>query len=203
MGRLRIIAGELRGRRILVPDRSTVRPTGDRAREALFDILGSAVVGARVLDAYAGTGALGFEALSRGAAGVLFVESDRQAVRAIRENAARFGVTDRCRALAGNVLDLLGAPDAPGPFDLVLADPPYALPEIEPLLRLTGARLAGDGTIVVERGTRAGAVERAGEVVLRRSAAYGRCRLDFYGRPEPPPEGRGRLPRLGPPPRAG
>ena len=165
-----------------MPDRSAIRPTGDRVREALFDILGFAVQGSRVLDAYAGTGALGFEALSRGAATVLFVETDPDAARAIRESAVRLGVGDRCRSVTGSVLDVLREPAPPDPFDLVLADPPYPLADIEPLLRLAGARLAQAGTIVVERGHLTGAVERAGDVVLRRSAAYGRTRLDFYGR---------------------
>jgi 16S rRNA (guanine966-N2)-methyltransferase len=179
VGRLRIIAGDLRGRRISVPDRSTTRPTSDRAREALFDILGPAARGAKVLDAYAGTGALGLEALSRGAAAVLFVESDRVAARAIRDNAERLGVAGRCRTIAGDVLAVLARGVPGGPFDLVLADPPYAVADVGPFLRAAHAVLAPGGTVVVER-DRAAAAETAGPLACARSETYGRCRLDFY-----------------------
>lgn len=125
MGSLRIVGGALRGRRLRVPERG-VRPTSERVREAVFDILGSRVAGARVLDLYAGTGALGIEALSRGAASAAFVEGERSVARALEENLERLGLSDRA-AVAVAPLDRGRVPaELPGPWDLVFLDPPYA-----------------------------------------------------------------------------
>lgn len=121
----RIVAGRAGGRTLSVPPKGT-RPTSERVREALFNALDAAgdLRGAQVLDLYAGSGALGLEALSRGAADALFVESDRAAVRVLRDNVARVGLGGRVRY--GTVEAVLAAgPDEP--VDLVLADPPYAV----------------------------------------------------------------------------
>jgi len=134
LGSLRIIAGAFKGRRIHIAAGSTTRPTAERAREALFSILGTSVRGARVLDAYSGSGALGFEALSREAAEVVFVESDPRAVRGLRETAESFGVSDRCVVIAGRVSDHLRGGAVQGQFDLILADPPYAAGDVERFL---------------------------------------------------------------------
>jgi 16S rRNA (guanine966-N2)-methyltransferase len=179
LGWLRIIAGELRGRRIAVPPGGTIRPTSDRAREALFSILGAEVAGARVLDAYAGTGALGFEALSRGAASAVFVEADGRAATGIEETAGRLGLSGRVAVARGAVVDLLRRGFVPGPFALILADPPYADPEREAFLEAAIGVLAPGGLLVVERDARSEAAEAIG-LRLVRTAAYGRCRLDFY-----------------------
>ena len=106
-GQLRIVAGKLKGRHIRVPRTSRVRPTADRVREALFSILGSSVVDARVMDAYSGSGALGFEALSRGARSAVFLESDGSVLRTLQENAAALDLTDRCAFRHGPVEELL------------------------------------------------------------------------------------------------
>ena len=122
---MRIIAGEWRGRTILAPPGTGTRPTGDRVRETLFSILASRIGtfdGLRVADLFAGSGALGFEALSRGAASATFVESDPRAAAAIRKNAESLGTADRIDLIGGSSLVL---PQAE-PFDLVFADPPYA-----------------------------------------------------------------------------
>jgi 16S rRNA (guanine966-N2)-methyltransferase len=184
VGSLRIIAGELRGRRILVPP-GGVRPTAERVREALFSILGAAVEGAGVLDAYSGSGALGFEALSRGARHVVFMESDRVAFRALRDTAARLGLTNRCTVFHGQVEQgLLRAVGPLGCFDLVLADPPYGPDPGAAILPLAARRLAPDGCIVVERDGRQAPPQHPERWGLERfrEAAYGRCRLDFYRR---------------------
>jgi 16S rRNA (guanine966-N2)-methyltransferase len=125
MGAIRIVGGALRGRKIEVQGRA-IRPTSDRTREAIFDILGpSAVTDAAVLDLYAGTGALGIEALSRGARSARFVENDRATARALRENLARLGLGDRGAVIEAD-LDAGDLPaGATGPFDLVFLDPPY------------------------------------------------------------------------------
>lgn len=183
MGWLRIIAGELRGRRIAVPVGVAIRPTADRARAALFSILGAEFAGTRVLDAYAGTGALGFEALSRGAAAVVFVEIDGRAAAAIEGTAERFGVRGRVAVLRGPAVDLLRRGSVPGRYRLVLADPPYGASERGAFLAVVAAVLDPAGLVVLERDARAPVAMAAG-LSLIRTAAYGRCRLDFY-RPAP------------------
>jgi 16S rRNA (guanine966-N2)-methyltransferase len=126
MGSIRIVGGSLRGRKIEVPERG-VRPTSDRTREAIFDVLGpAAVTEARVLDLYAGTGALGIEALSRGALEASFVEGSRGVARALRENLERLGLTARGRVIESDLARAARPPEAMGPFDLVFLDPPYA-----------------------------------------------------------------------------
>jgi 16S rRNA (guanine966-N2)-methyltransferase len=122
---VRIIEGQFRGRPLQAPPGSATRPTGDRVREALFSMLASrlgAFDDLRVADLYAGSGALGLEALSRGAAEAVFVETDPNAQAAIKVNAAKLGVTDKVRVLGGSALALPRSE----PFDLILADPPYA-----------------------------------------------------------------------------
>lgn len=120
---MRIVAGELRGRRILAPDGLDTRPTTDRVREAVFNALASldVVVGAQVVDLFAGTGAMGLEALSRGAAHCRFVERDRRALDVLRANVAALGVADRSTVSADAAVFGATMPAA----GLVLADPPY------------------------------------------------------------------------------
>ena len=123
---MRIVAGSAKGIRLTSVPRG-VRPVSDMAREGLFSSLGPAVAGARVLDLYAGTGAMGIEALSRGAERAVFVERNRLALRAIRENLERTRFADRAEVRQGEVSRMLMGDDKfGGPFDLVLADPPYA-----------------------------------------------------------------------------
>ncbi|PLK24883.1 16S rRNA (guanine(966)-N(2))-methyltransferase RsmD [Porphyrobacter sp. TH134] len=122
---MRIIAGEWRGRRLAAPKGEGTRPTADRARETLFAMLTSRLgdfEGLQVADLFAGSGALGLEALSRGAAHCLFVEQDRAAVDVIRANVATLGAQARSRVEVGSVMQLRAAPR---PLDLILADPPY------------------------------------------------------------------------------
>jgi 16S rRNA (guanine966-N2)-methyltransferase len=127
---VRIIAGRHRGRLLAAPPGETVRPTGERAREALFNILahgsfaasGPAYAGTRVLDAFAGTGAFGLEALSRGAAGVVFIENNRAALAALRANIAALGEEQRADIISG---DAAAPPRAPAPVALAFLDPPY------------------------------------------------------------------------------
>jgi 16S rRNA (guanine966-N2)-methyltransferase len=123
---VRIVAGSARGVRLATVPRG-VRPVSDMAREGLFSSLGPAVEGARVLDLYAGTGAMGIEALSRGAERAVLVERNRLALRTIRENLERTRLAGRADVRQGEVVRMLMGDDkSGGPFDLVLADPPYA-----------------------------------------------------------------------------
>jgi 16S rRNA (guanine966-N2)-methyltransferase len=152
---VRVIAGEAGGRRLVAPERS--RPTTDRVKESLFSALGpERLTGARVLDLYAGSGALGIEALSRGASLAVLVERDPAGRRAIEGNLETTGLSDRARVRLGDVGTFLSGPPAlEGPFDLVLCDPPYELPdtELEVVLgRLTSVGwMAPEATLVLER----------------------------------------------------
>lgn len=140
--RMRVVAGVAGGRRLRAPAGRQVRPTSERVREALFNSLGSlhAVPGADVLDLFAGTGALGIEALSRGAASATFVEADLRAVRAIEENLGATGLGERARVVHADVLRFL-ANAPPEPVDIAFADPPYAFDEWATLLARLPARL--------------------------------------------------------------
>lgn len=180
----RIIAGSARGRRLKVPPGQT-RPTADRVRESMFAALAHMLGGfdgARVLDLYAGSGALGLEAASRGAPTVVLVERDRSAASVARGNAAAVAVPG-VRVVAAPVARFLAGPGRP--FDLVLADPPYASPgaEVEAVLaRLVGGGWVARGAlIVVERPTRDGAFRWPDAVAALRESTYGDTTL-WYGR---------------------
>ncbi len=121
--RLRIIAGRWRGRKLDFPARPGLRPTPDRVRETLFNWLQPVIPGAHCLDLFAGSGALGWEALSRGAAGVVMVDSDRSVVKNLRDNGKRLGA-EGLTVLQGRALEYLAGSPA-GPFDIVFLDPPY------------------------------------------------------------------------------
>jgi len=154
---VRIVGGKLRGRPLLAPHGRATRPTADRLRQTIFDILahayGDAVAGARVLDLFAGTGALGIEALSRGAERCTFVEADAGACVTIRENLERARVADRARVVRAQVGRWIAAPD--GPYTLVLADPPYDDPASWGALdRTLAGALTPSTTIVVEHAAR-------------------------------------------------
>ena len=152
---MRVIAGVAKGRRLASPSGAGVRPTADRVREALFASLQGVVVDAHVLDLYAGSGALGFEALSRGAADVTFVERDRVALEVLRRNHRTVDLPG-ARVVARSVAAALVGPLAGAPFDLVLADPPYRLaePELATVLEEVVAHLRPGALVVVERSAR-------------------------------------------------
>jgi 16S rRNA (guanine966-N2)-methyltransferase len=154
--RPRIIAGEAGGRRLAVPAGESVRPTSDRVKESVFSALGPGrLVGARVLDLYAGSGALGLEALSRGAAEALLVDRDQASARAIRSNIETLGFDDRAVVRQSAVATMVSGPRPGDAFDLALLDPPYDTPaaEVEAVLRrlVEGEWLGPDATVVVER----------------------------------------------------
>jgi 16S rRNA (guanine966-N2)-methyltransferase len=153
----RIVAGEAGGRRIAVPAGDRTRPTSDRTREALFATLGSLVEleDARVLDLYAGSGAVGLEAVSRGAASALLVDADARAAATATANARDLGLADRVTVRRERVERVLAG--APEPYDVVFADPPYALgdDEVDAVLeRLVAGWLAAGAVVVVERSSR-------------------------------------------------
>jgi len=175
---MRIIAGTHRGHTIYAPKGRDTRPTSDRVRENVFNILG-AVDGAVVLDLYAGSGAMGLEALSRGAARAVFVERDRDAVRAIERNLDKLRLS--ATVLRQEAVTALAAEAASGrKYDLVLVDPPYEMySDIEPqLARYLPALLADDGVVVVETDAR---LEPSLPFEQRTSRKYGAARITVYG----------------------
>jgi len=175
---MRIIAGTLKGRRLDAPGWPGLRPTSDKLRETLFNVLGPRVVGARVLDGCAGTGAVGIEALSRGAGHVTFVDRDRRATDLIARNLARCGVVDRyaiIRADCGS-----GAFTEPQAlFDLVFLDPPYDT-DAAVLADAVACRLAPGGLMIVEHARRTGAPVRIGTLERSREVVSGDSALSFY-----------------------
>jgi 16S rRNA (guanine966-N2)-methyltransferase len=175
---MRIIAGTLKGRVLQAPTWEGLRPTSDRLRETLFNILAPRLDGARVLDVCAGTGAVGIEALSRGASAVTFIESDRRASALIEANLRKCAVSgrytiDRRDARAG-------APVSGSPFDIVFLDPPYAQPSLEPWLLVAAAHVAADGVVVLEHASRLDAPAQAGGLQLTRRVRQGDSALAFY-----------------------
>jgi 16S rRNA (guanine966-N2)-methyltransferase len=182
MGTLRIVAGRLRGRRLRVPHDPALRPTSERVREALFNILGQDLTGFDVLDLFAGSGALGFEALSRGARRVVFVESNPRTAAALRRSAEDLGVDRDAGVIVGRVEELLDRARLGGPYHVILADPPYDATAPAGLVAgIDSGRVLGlHGTLVVERESRNPAVSGHLGLRLVRTAEYGRTALDFF-----------------------
>jgi len=179
MGLIRVIGGELRGRRFRVPDRG-VRPTSERAREAVFDILGPSLLsGARVLDLYAGSGALGIEALSRGAAFADFAEGSRSVARTLEQNLESLGLSTRGRV---HVTDLDRATlTVPGPWSVVFLDPPYdGDAGVRWLATLAAAVWPDGGGLVVYERRSGTPVKAPAELVLKTEREYGDAAVAFY-----------------------
>jgi 16S rRNA (guanine(966)-N(2))-methyltransferase RsmD len=184
---MRVIAGSLKGRRLTPPSWTGLRPTSDKLRETLFNILSPRIVGARVVDAYAGTGAAGIEAISRGALDVCFVEQDRRAQALIAENLEHCGITtgytmirmDAPRAFRS----LVGRPGPDGLFDIVLLDPPYAIDhdDIARVLDAAGEIVAAGGVVVLEHARRTPVPDTAGRLRRQRDVRSGDSELSFYG----------------------
>jgi 16S rRNA (guanine966-N2)-methyltransferase len=173
---VRVIAGIAKGTR-LGPVPKGVRPVTDRVREGMFSSLGDALEEARVLDLYAGTGALGVEALSRGATEATFVERSALGVQAIRDNLRRAHLEDRATVVGSEVRSFLGGDSVPrGGFDLVLCDPPYELgsPGLDDVLQELGERWVSDTwTVVLTRGRKSSTPVIPLHWVVARQLAYG------------------------------
>ncbi len=171
---MRIVAGEHRGARIFAPKGTDTRPTSDRVREAAFNLIGP-VDGAAVLDLFAGSGAMGLEALSRGAASAVFVESDREAMRTIERNLEKLRLNG-ARTVQRDVLQAL-ATDRTA-YDLILCDPPYGYMAHDRLAPYLARALAPEGLLVYETGTRE-SPEIQG-LCVRTSRTYGSTRLTLF-----------------------
>jgi 16S rRNA (guanine966-N2)-methyltransferase len=176
---MRIIAGRLKGRRLESPKWDGLRPTSDRLRESLFNILAGRVEGARVLDGYAGTGAVGVEAISRGAAHVVFVERDARAARLVAANLAHCGVSGGYAIIRAD-LTRMSHPGGGQLFDLILLDPPYADPGVEACVARAADWLAAEGLLVLEHARRRESPVTAGDLVRTRIVPSGDSALSFY-----------------------
>ncbi len=181
---MRVIAGTHRGRRLRGPQGSLVRPTSDRVREALFSILGNRLPNSRVLDLYAGTGAIGVEAISRGATHVTCVESSIEALKLMRQNIQGCGIAQQITVYAHTVKQFLNQPKQwEGPYDVVFADPPYALAqELESLLTqsVTERLLAADSWLIVEHAEKTTLPISLGSADYVRRYRYGDTALSLY-----------------------
>lgn len=176
---MRIVAGTLKGRRIGSPEWDDLRPTSDKLRETLFNVLATRIQGAQMLDGFAGTGAVGIEALSRGAAHVTFVERDPRAVTLIESNLKRCGVSDRYAIIRARFAGT-ERPAGSGSFDVIFLDPPYG--EIELLSAIdTAEPLVQEHTLlIVEHARRDAGPESRGALVRTRLLTSGDSALAFY-----------------------
>jgi 16S rRNA (guanine(966)-N(2))-methyltransferase RsmD len=184
---MRVIAGACKGRRLSAPRWAGLRPTSDKLRETLFNVVGARVRGVRVIDAYAGTGAIGIEALSRGASHVTFIERDGRAAALIQENVARCGFADACAIIRADVRAAARQLSEIGPFELILLDPPYDTSDATDALAFLGIHLAPGGLVVLEHASRRAAPDAAGALVRFRDLVSGDSALAFYRVASPPP----------------
>jgi 16S rRNA (guanine966-N2)-methyltransferase len=179
---MRVIAGSLKGRRLDSPSWEGVRPTSDKLRETLFNVVAQQVADARVLDAYAGTGAIGIEALSRGAAHVTFIDRDPRSLKLIEQNLQRCGVSDRYVIIRARLGDtpppLLSQPT--GSFDLAVLDPPYDEPDLAAAVAAVEPLMSSRGLLVLEHARRRAGPESVGRLSRRRVLNSGDSALTFY-----------------------
>ena len=176
---MRIIAGAHKGRTLKAPKWEGLRPTSDKLRETLFNILAPRLEGARVLDVFAGTGAVALEALSRGAASATCIDGDRRAARLIAENAALCGEQNRCAIIRDDVERALQRPVPGGPFDIIVLDPPYDYDALADAVSNAGTQRAADGVVVLEHASRVTPPAPAG-LALTRTVKSGDSALTFY-----------------------
>jgi 16S rRNA (guanine966-N2)-methyltransferase len=181
---MRVIAGSHRGRRLSGPKGTALRPTSDKVRQAIFSILGAHVFGGRFLDLYAGTGAVGIEALSRGATSVTFVESDPKVVQLLQKNLESCRLLDRVHIRVKKTAAFLDQEDSwDGPYDVLFADPPYAaFDELEVITHAWRPGLLSKRAIVmIEQDARTELPTSIGQASLVRRYVYGDTALYLYG----------------------
>jgi 16S rRNA (guanine966-N2)-methyltransferase len=178
---MRIVAGTLKGRRIDAPTWEGVRPTSDKLRETLFNVLAPRIEGARVLDGFAGTGAVGIEALSRGAAHVTFVDRDPRAIALIKSNLERCGITDRYAIIRARFAGTARPPDG-GSFDVIFLDPPYGARELIEAIEGAAPLVEPQTLLVVEHARRDPAPDSMETLVLTRVLTSGDSALAFFRR---------------------
>ena len=180
---MRVLAGALKGKRLVTPRGTTTRPTADQVRLALLDTLTPHLPGARMLDLFAGAGGVGFEALSRGAAHATFVERDARAVAALRTNVETLGVAGQARVERLDVRAALERLDREGArYDIVFLDPPYDEDAVAPALERLGtlALVPPDGLVIAQHMTKRPPPERVGRLTAFRTRRFGETTLTFF-----------------------
>lgn len=179
---MRVISGSLKGRRLTAPDGKTVRPTADRTKESIFNILAGGIQDRRVLDLFAGTGALGIEAMSRGATAAVFVDQAMPALAAIRQNLRNLGLENRTRVIQWNILRNLNCLlTEPHPFDLVFMDPPYESHAVSPALAAVVScnALAPGARVVIEHSRREPVAVPTDRLTLVDQRRFGKTLVSF------------------------
>lgn len=175
---VRIVAGEFGGRKIDAPDRSSTHAMSERGRNALFNSLNDAVKGTRVLDAFAGSGAIGIEALSRGAATAVFVEKDKIAAKIIAKNVNMLRLETRAAVIPTTVHNWMNSGKDIEPFDIIFADPPYHDPQFSTVHKLFGLLKPGGRMILSHAGS--GEVPAQSGIVVVDNRSYGNAHLTYY-----------------------
>ena len=178
---IRIISGQFGGRKIEAPDNSRTHPMGERVRNALFNSISNEISGARVLDAFAGTGSIGIEALSRGAHSAVFVERDRIAQKILAKNINALGLEERSSVVRTSVYNWL-ATKSPENFDIIFVDPPYHDPQLSTVAKLFG--LLKPGALMVLSHIGRCEVPSQNGIVVVDNRSYGNAHLTFYRRVE-------------------
>jgi 16S rRNA (guanine966-N2)-methyltransferase len=176
---MRVTGGIGKGRKLKVPAGSRVRPTSDKVKQALFNILGQRVEGALFLDLFAGIGGIGIEALSRGAGRVVFVDDSRDSLKIIKKNVEQTGFSGRAQVVASKAETFLKKTSEQ--FDIVFLDPPYSL-ALEPLLKVLGEAgiLKPDSVVIAEHFKKQPSIEHTGNLSIYRQAQYGDTVLTFF-----------------------
>ncbi|MGI6113980.1 MAG: 16S rRNA (guanine(966)-N(2))-methyltransferase RsmD [Mahellales bacterium] len=182
---LRIIAGTARGRRLKAVKGINTRPTADRVKESLFNIISPAIRDAVVLDLFAGTGNLGCEALSRGAGLVFFVDKSGLSIKTIKDNINSLGFADRARVYKMDVTTFLKSQGSKGPvYNLIFMDPPYGKELLVPTIELISEMniLSDDGMVIAEHSTMDNLPQSIGQLYIQRQKTYGTTAVTFYAK---------------------
>jgi 16S rRNA (guanine(966)-N(2))-methyltransferase RsmD len=179
---MRIIGGRVKSRRLLGPKGLAIRPTSDKVREALFDILGERIAGANFLDLYAGTGSVAIEALSRGAASAVLVEQNPRAIQLIKDNLTRCGLRKQARVIPSSVSRALPRLAAGAGFDIIFVDPPYRSRLVQETLSglVEHDMLQPHTLVIVEHRHQNESSPRVGKLRRYRESKYGQTSLSFY-----------------------
>ncbi len=177
---MRVISGERRGKKLITLEGLEVRPTSDRVKEAVFDILQFSVEGCRFLDLFAGSGQVGIEAISRGASQAVMVDASREALKVVEKNLTATGFGPRAQVRQGDALAFLRS--CRDSFDIAFLDPPYRSGLLDQALPLTAACMAPDGVILCEHPWEETLPETAGEFARKKVYRYGKIALSLYRR---------------------
>lgn len=184
---MRIITGSKRGKKLTSLEGTQVRPTSDRVKEALFDILQFSIEGRRFLDLFAGSGQIGLEALSRGASQAVFVDVFRDSVRVVEKNAAATGFSDRARIVQADFAAFLR--DGRERFDIAFLDPPYGTGLLQQALPMVVEHMNPGGVVICEHPRQEELPEQAGDFSKHKTYRYGKVMLTVYRRAEPASQG--------------